>query len=1683
MSDLANVSATTFEVGVRGDREVNKQLSEMQDRIKRLNAEVSRLQKSTASAGNTNLRFTRTMRGTTRGSNRLGNATTQAGSALAALNGHMATAGGLMAGVLGFGIGQTVERLITLGAQAESTRERFLALAETIEDGRRRYQAFADFADDRGLEFRGLVEAANQLRVVGFAGDDLDELITQIGITAGDSVERVERITRALGQMRAFGRVALEELNQLTEAGIPIITAIANELDIPEGKVRGLIELGKIDFQTVRNAFADLASESSAFFAASEAQSETLQASFNRLGNAAFLFADAVNEEISPALKTFVEATADIVEFFATFEGSVIRISATLIAIAVPAFGLLLLGLQRFTGNTVDPIFRSMRLINLRLIRMSREAGRAQRVLLLLRAALSAAFNPAVLAVTVGIASAIFLATRRAQRLKEEARDAAEALKSIQDADPGTITEELRPELFSTAVIEIENLDRKIEAITVQAEQYYASWQNIKNEIEASGDATRQQERDLRVANEMVSQFSNTIQQLTLERKALTDALGETAPTQELGEDALSRLIRLQAATDELEGDLLVRLQEAQVLLETAVAFTPEQEEKALRSYIGFIERLQKEVVDANIAGLFFNPDGTTITTLNNAIAAATARLEELRESADDTVTPLEQLEAILQKNANTLLELDVSAEIGLVGEAEKAERIIEANQQTLRDLIVLYRSLSGEGGLTDEAIARFEQVIEEFRNRQPVGPEGLQNDLFAPLFEDSSIDDFRERLVDVFTDAEKSYNEQFRGFLQNITNIRGVGDEPGLINIFPDFDESQIDSFQRAEMEFYVRANDVRQDFIDEFEAQSVDFIQINYNQGQQFTEDNEERLKDYIEFGRTLGIYADDIVIDMQKAGDITEEEAFRLHNVIGEATDEIEQDAERTQAALDQGFTFRVSPQLFATANAILTAGEAFVSAGAAAGNLISIFQDGSTAFDEPRLGIIATANALATLISIGEQPILAAQDAVISFSKVYEQFLEVLQRSDEEIESQLQLLPEQQANEIRQLITDFREVFSRVGTGFDADAFRLLPTRVQDILQDAFDQYRGIEPTLQDIFESAREIVENENITLAERVRQTGRLIADELGDSAISLGQSIANIIDYIGDAGDSFDIFREVVGGVGEVLGLGRDRTVAFVDGLDLLLRTGESTLILSERINQTINLSTLRIVLGFSDLAGAAGNLDEAYQRVAVSGLRVNAAFDRGRFALGEYSEGLSELNDTLNITSLGLEDGAIAIGSFIASGGSLAGVIAPGVGLLAESVGNVLDAAADYVAVNRVIQSLPPWFRQGDIDTFQRAIRELDNYTTAAAQAQELQAQGFEVELPDLSPLAQDAQSVISALTALQPLITSDLFDQFLADRDFPELFPESELNLGQQYIQALKAVADGAGLTTEQMEALGEAIKALTPEILRNLSDAMDQTLQNTIQIARGFSSVLSTLSETIVNNTRVQVAIMRQELDGLRDDRLEREKELNEQLERETDALGERLNAGLISLEEYYSEIDQARAIAEQEREAATKAEIELLNQIQEAEYEAAVNAFNINKATRLADIAINAAASFAATVGQTGFFGIPLGGIVAALAAAQAVLVLAQQPPPKPAPITALQTGGVVTGPTNALIGEAGPEAVIPLDEYEFNRRDRGPGITVVVNNYGGVIEERRIAESVYKATKEAQRVRRVPARR
>ena len=56
----------------------------------------------------------------------------------------------------------------------------------------------------------------------------------------------------------------------------------------------------------------------------------------------------------------------------------------------------------------------------------------------------------------------------------------------------------------------------------------------------------------------------------------------------------------------------------------------------------------------------------------------------------------------------------------------------------------------------------------------------------------------------------------------------------------------------------------------------------------------------------------------------------------------------------------------------------------------------------------------------------------------------------------------------------------------------------------------------------------------------------------------------------------------------------------------------------------------------------------------------------------------------------------------------------------------------------------------------------------------------------------------------------------------------------------------------------------------------------------------------------------------------------------------------------------------------------------------------------------------------------------------------------------------LADGGIVTSPTVALIGEAGPEAIVPLSKMG----GMGGGINITVNVAGSVVQEQDLAVSV-----------------
>lgn len=105
------------------------------------------------------------------------------------------------------------------------------------------------FAAKTPFEFPELLGASQKLLAMGFSADQVVPVMTAVGDAVaglgGGSFE-VDRVTTALGQMRAKGKVSAEEMMQMTEAGIPVWDMLASKIGVTVPEAMKMAEKGLI---------------------------------------------------------------------------------------------------------------------------------------------------------------------------------------------------------------------------------------------------------------------------------------------------------------------------------------------------------------------------------------------------------------------------------------------------------------------------------------------------------------------------------------------------------------------------------------------------------------------------------------------------------------------------------------------------------------------------------------------------------------------------------------------------------------------------------------------------------------------------------------------------------------------------------------------------------------------------------------------------------------------------------------------------------------------------------------------------------------------------------------------------------------------------------------------------------------------------------------------------------------------------------------------------------------------------------------------------------------------------------------------------------------------------------------------------------------------------------------------
>ncbi len=233
------------------------------------------------------------------------------GKTMASVAGGLGLQMGLSA-IVG-GLKNAVVGSFELAAALEQTKVGFTTMLGSGEAAQGMLDDLRSFAAKTPFQFQDLTVAASRMIAMGTAAEDVIPTLTAVGDAAaglGLGKAGIDRITLALGQMGAKGKIGGDDLRQLAEAGVPALRYLADAAGVTTAEMSKMIEKGivpaeqgvKVLVQSMSNDFGGLMAE----------QAKTASGSLSNLEDAAATLATAFGNKLLPVVAPVATGLADM---------------------------------------------------------------------------------------------------------------------------------------------------------------------------------------------------------------------------------------------------------------------------------------------------------------------------------------------------------------------------------------------------------------------------------------------------------------------------------------------------------------------------------------------------------------------------------------------------------------------------------------------------------------------------------------------------------------------------------------------------------------------------------------------------------------------------------------------------------------------------------------------------------------------------------------------------------------------------------------------------------------------------------------------------------------------------------------------------------------------------------------------------------------------------------------------------------------------------------------------------------------------------------------------------------------------------------------------------------------------------------------------------------------------------
>lgn len=191
---------------------------------------------------------------------------------------------------------------IKFGADLEQTRLQLQVMLGDVEKGNALLKEFNTFANVTPYSNDEVVKAGKVLLSYGMSVAEIRSTLKSAGDVSAATGKDFEELSAIIGKVYAKGVADSEALNQMSEAGIPIVKELGDMYGVTARQVYKMAENGKLASSIVLAAFQRMTSQGGMFFDMMDKQSRTLKGAWSTFTGQMQYAAAVVGEQLLPLL-------------------------------------------------------------------------------------------------------------------------------------------------------------------------------------------------------------------------------------------------------------------------------------------------------------------------------------------------------------------------------------------------------------------------------------------------------------------------------------------------------------------------------------------------------------------------------------------------------------------------------------------------------------------------------------------------------------------------------------------------------------------------------------------------------------------------------------------------------------------------------------------------------------------------------------------------------------------------------------------------------------------------------------------------------------------------------------------------------------------------------------------------------------------------------------------------------------------------------------------------------------------------------------------------------------------------------------------------------------------------------------------------------------------------------------